>query len=215
MPPTVCVVALPALSVAVAVEDRLSPEPVTWVSPGHWSTPDRLSAQVQWTRTSPLYQPAPFGFVVGAPDSAGGVLSRLMPPRLVVAVLPAASVAVPVALWLAPSVLRMVGLEQPWTPERASPQVKPTVTSLLYQPLALGARSVAPLMVGGVLSMLTVAWSAALFPALSVAWPVTDRWVPSIVMVCGLVQLATPEASTPAAEAGSLQLKLTVTSPLF
>jgi len=50
-------------------------------------------------------------------------------------------------------------------PERASPQVKLTVTSALYQPLLFAARSVAALRVGAVLSMLTTAVLVALLAA--------------------------------------------------
>ena len=42
-------------------------------------------------------------------------------------------------------------------PDRPSSAVKETVTSSSYQPAPLGARSGAPVIVGAVLSMLTVA----------------------------------------------------------
>jgi hypothetical protein len=57
--------------------------------------PDRASEAVQWIVTSPLYQPSAFGAAVAAPLSVGAVLSMLMPPTLVLALLSALSVAVP------------------------------------------------------------------------------------------------------------------------
>jgi len=59
------------------------------------------------------------------------------------------------------------------TPDKLSSQLKVTVTSWLYQPFASGDRSGAPVIVGGVVSMLTVAGSVAVLPALSVPMPVT------------------------------------------
>jgi len=56
-----------------------------------------------------------------------------------VAVLPARSVAVPVAVWLAPSALRVMGLWQLATFARLSAQVKVMVTGAPNQPAALGA----------------------------------------------------------------------------
>ena len=67
------------------------------------------------------------------------------------------------------------------------------MTSSLYQPLALAARSLAPEMIGAVLSMLTSAVSVAELPAPSLAVPVTFWPVPSVLTVASPVQLATPE----------------------
>ena len=50
------------------------------------------------------------------------------------------------------------------------------------------------------MSMLTVAVSVAVLPALSVAVPVTCWAAPSVVVVTGAVQLATPEPRVGAAE---------------
>jgi hypothetical protein len=55
------------------------------------------------------------------------------------------------------------------TPDRASVQVKWTVTALLYQPAALGWGVGAPLTTGGVRSMLTDTLPVPWLPALSVA----------------------------------------------
>src|SRR5438094_4083670 len=102
MPATVALVVLPALSLTEALAERLSPSPAMVLSSGRvaGSRPERpaWSAAVQWTVTSPLYQPAPFGCVVAAPASEGAVSSTLMPERLALAVLPAASIAAPVSV---------------------------------------------------------------------------------------------------------------------
>ena len=94
----------------------------------------------------------------------------MIPLTVVVAALPAASVAVPVALWLAPS-LRTCGPLTLSMPDRGSVPVKETVTSSLYQSAPLGARSAAPVIDGAVLSRFTVAVPDAVLPALSVAVP--------------------------------------------
>src|SRR3954452_9538913 len=65
-------------------------------------------------------------------------------------------------------------------------------------------------MVGGVLSMFTVAVALALLPALSLAVPVTDCASPSVVTVCGSSQLFRPDSA-----AWSTQEKETATSVLF
>src|SRR5437660_173540 len=97
----------------------------------------------------------------------GAVLS-ILTIATAVAVLPALSVTVPVTLWPAPSP-SVVGAGQEATPESASLQVKLTVTSVLFQPLALGAGLGEALMLGAVLSMLMpLTAAAAVFPALSV-----------------------------------------------
>ena len=180
MPDTVFVVVLPARSVQVAVEERSAPSPVT-VSAGGWATtPDSASEQVHVT---------------------------LIPLRPALAVLPAASTAVPLALWFAPSP-RLLAAGQVSTPDSPSAQAKVTVTSPSYQPLAFAGRSGTAAMVGGVLSMLTVAGSVAVLPALSVAVPVTGWPLPSPVTVCGPVQLASPDSA-------SAQENVTVTLPLF
>src|SRR4051795_8660896 len=63
-------------------------------------------------------------------------------------------------------------------------------------------------MTGLVLSMLTAAGSVAVLPASSLTVPVTAWALPSVVTVCGPVQLATPDSA-------SEQVKVTVTSDLF
>src|SRR3954452_5633962 len=63
-------------------------------------------------------------------------------------------------------------------------------------------------MTGLLLSMLTAAGSVAVLPALSVTVPVTAWALPSVVTVCGPVQLATPDTA-------SEQVNVTVTLLLF
>ena len=65
-----------------------------------------------------------------------------------VAVLPARSVASPVTLCFMPSVVSRTGGVQVSIPDRASVQLKFTVTSVLFQPLAFGAGAAAPVIVG-------------------------------------------------------------------
>src|SRR5919199_1154540 len=66
------------------------------LSAGAATIPLSASAAVQWTLTFPLYQPAAFGDVVGAPDSVGAVLSILATKGVVLVLLSALSTAVPV-----------------------------------------------------------------------------------------------------------------------
>ena len=92
------------------------------------------------------------------------------------------------------------------TPDRASDTVPVTA--------AEDEVNVAPfagevmLMVGGVLSSLTVTDVEALFPATSVAEPEIAWFAPSVATATGEGQVATPERESP-------QVKLTVTLELF
>src|SRR5579864_9163909 len=99
-----------------------------------------------------------------------------------------------------------------------SAQRNETVTGVLYQLLALGARSGAPMMVGGVVSMLIpLTVMPAELPATSFAVPEALWFVPSPDSVIGDVQLATPDCSPagPLVGFGSLQVNLTVTGALY
>src|SRR5919202_4562977 len=89
--------------------------------------------------TSPLYQPAGPGAVVGAPESVGGTVSTPMPLTVAVEVLPALSTAVPETDWFAPLPDTVVAPGQLWIPERRSEQVKLTLTGPSFQPAAFGA----------------------------------------------------------------------------
>ncbi len=118
--------------------------------------------------TSWLYQPS---CSVPVTD---GVMVGLVVSMLTVAgseaVLPALSVTVPVTVWSLPSVPTVLFGPQLATPEPPlSPQVKVTVTAPLFQPFAFAAGDWAWVIVGGVLSMLTVTvFADSVLPALSV-----------------------------------------------
>ena len=75
MPPTVLPGAeLPAWSLAGSLVTLWStPSPLISLLVGQEATPERASAQVKSTTTSPWYQPSPLGRVVGAPSTVGGV----------------------------------------------------------------------------------------------------------------------------------------------
>ncbi len=92
--------ALPALSLIVLLATRSLPSPVSLLSSGHEPcTPDSESSHVHAMKTSSLYQPLSLAAVLGAPLSEGAVLSTLTFSTPAAAVLPAASVAVPLAAW--------------------------------------------------------------------------------------------------------------------
>lgn len=76
--------------------------------------------------------------------------------------LPALSVQVPDADWLAPSVLSVAAPVQKSICDRLSAPTKVTTTFVLFQPLLLAPGDAFALAVGGVLSML-------MFPAVAVA----------------------------------------------
>src|SRR5207245_4921728 len=162
-----------ALSVAAPLADWPVPSALSVASAAQLWIPESVSAQMKCAVTSLLYQPAALGEGVAAPLIVGAVLSMLIPETVVLALLPALSSAVPLADWAAPSALRVIGLVQLAIPERTSEQRKLAVTSLLFQPLALAAGLRLPLIVGAVLSMLTLAFALALLQALSVAVPLT------------------------------------------
>src|SRR4030042_34860 len=94
----------------------------------------------------------------------GGVLSMLTVAEAV-AIFPAKSVASPLTFCSAPSVVTITGSVTASTPDRLSEALKVTVTSVLFQPLALGSGEAEAVIVGGVLSMLTVAEAVAALPA--------------------------------------------------
>jgi len=92
------------------------------------------------------------------------------------------------------------------SPERRSVAVPLTVTEGRFTTAPLAGAVM--LRIGGVLSMLRIALTVAVFPALST----TDPWIlwlaPSVVTVCGDEHVATPDVA-------SEHVKLTVTSALF
>jgi hypothetical protein len=191
----------PALSETDVEAVRPVPSLLIVLSAGHEpSSPDKPSLHVQCTATFELYQPAPLGDVVGAPEIDGATLSMLMPATVAEALLSALSVALPVTDWLAAEVDNVVGPLQLLMPDGLSLQVKDTVTSVLFQPLAFAAGLRLPVMVGPPLSSFTVTDPFPTFPNLSVAAEVSVT--PNAVVfafsdwVAGVGPLATPEPAS-------------------
>src|SRR5437879_10615414 len=121
IPETVVLALLPALSVAVPLDDWPLPSASVSSAVQLW-IPESVSEQLKCTVTSLLFQPAALGVVVAAPLIVGAVLSMLIPETVVLVLLPALSVAVPVADWAAPAALRVIGLVQLAIPESTSEQ---------------------------------------------------------------------------------------------
>ena len=82
-------------------------------------------------------------------------------------VLPATSVAVPLAVCPAPSCVKVTGEAQLATPDKVSEQLKLTVTLELFQPNELATGTRLAVMTGGVLSMFSTTAALAVLPALS------------------------------------------------
>src|SRR5262245_26132982 len=156
-------------STRLTVQLKLNPE-TDALTPLHRTerTPDSRSETVRWMLRLELETVD--GMV--AVERSGAVLS-IFAVTVVVDVLPARSVAEPEAVWKAPSVVSVAGLEHEATPESVSKHVNSIVTSVLFQPAPFGDGLRPPVIVGAVLSGLTTAVVAALFPALSVAVPST------------------------------------------
>src|SRR5260370_2939602 len=95
-------------------------------------------------------------------------------------------------------------------PDKASEHVKLMATGVeVLMPLAFGAGEMDAVMVGGVLSMFTVAQTGAeLFPAASTACPQVDWFAPSVVTTTGDGHVCTPDPP-------SAQVKVTATLELF
>jgi hypothetical protein len=104
--------------------------------------------------------------------TTGGVRS-IFNVTVAVAVSPAASVTVPVIVWLAPAVLTIWDAGQLAIGADPGVQVKLTVTEVSFQPLAFGAGVAVARIVGATRSMFTVVVNVALLPATSVTVPVT------------------------------------------
>ena len=142
----------------------------------------------------------------------GTVLSILTVTTLLAALLlPAWSVTVcAVELTALPSLFNSWSAGQFAAPERASVQVKRTATLLVYQPAALGAVVTAALMVGAVLSILTVTTLLVLLlPARSVIICAVEATAsPSLLNTSSAGQLVTPDKL-------SAQVKWMVTSFLY
>src|SRR6266571_4660148 len=128
---------LPALSSHVPTDDWPAPSPLSvWLTEAA-TGPDSGSAQLQFTVTSPLFQPLPLAAVRLTKVMTGAVLSMLMPLAVAVGlVLPALSLQVPEADCPAPSALSVVAAVQKSIPDKLSLPAKVTVTLVLFQPLA-------------------------------------------------------------------------------
>src|SRR6478672_11062294 len=197
---------LPIASVAVPLMTWFAPSVVTVCAGGHETT-GAPPVQTNVTVTGVLFHPAAFG--AGATEAticSGGNGCRLN-WMLVVAVLPAISVALPLKVWK-PAVVTVMGAGQIAIPDRLSLQVNVTVAETAWIiPLASGAGETAAEMTGGVLSSLMVRLALEVCAAASVTVPLTAWLAPSMETVCeaGHCSGGTPPAHT----------KETVTSELF
>src|SRR5262249_53000953 len=99
---------LPALSVAVPLTLWFAPSPRVFGA-GQVLIPDplALSAQVNATVTSLLYQPLLFAVRSVAAPMVGLVVSILIGPKLALALLPALSAIVPATFDVTPSALKV------------------------------------------------------------------------------------------------------------
>src|SRR5262245_16092936 len=149
---------------------------MTW-STGHAATPDPVSLQVKWTVTGVLFQLLAFGAGLVVAVMVGLIWSILMPRRMTEPTLPARSVACPAAERSVPSVVRRIGAVTPPgdRPERASVATNVTATGVLFQPSGFAPGDWLLVTTGAVSSRFTVTLAVAVFPALSIAVPVTDR----------------------------------------
>src|SRR3954453_15046370 len=139
----------------------------------------------------------------------------LIPETLPVPTLSATSFAEPLADCAAPLLDTVTSSWQEARPERTSGQGKWTLTGPTYQPLLpMVPVTMDPLMVGLVLSSLTVTESVPVLPAVSLAEPLTTR---PVVLVSVLITWSGVTLPTATPEPGSVSLasKCTVTSLLF
>ena len=167
---TLAVAEFPASSIAVPLKDFATPPVVvTLIGAGQVATPDNASVQVKVIVTGPVLMPLT-GVGVTTAVIVGGVLS-ILTVMLTVAELPALSLTVPVTT-VVPSAVTVTGGSQVSTPESASEVLNETVTLVLFQPFALGAGDAVAVIVGGVLSMLTVTLADAVWPPVSTTVPV-------------------------------------------
>src|SRR3989442_12781307 len=195
------------MSTAVPFMTCPAPSVVTVTGSGQRAILLPASVHVKLTRTSVLFQPAAFG---------GGVTIALIPGRLLsmlsvtdaVAWLPATSMAVPLTTWPAPSLLTVTGSGQRAMPLPPSAHAKLTRTSVLFQPAVFGNGLTTALIVGRLLSMLSVTEAVEALPATSTAVPLTTWPAPSVLTVTGSGHRAIPLTA-------SVHVKLTRTSALF
>src|SRR5919202_4949843 len=180
---------LPALSVAVAVKEKvptpLAVPPVTVSLQPLASMPEKPSVAVHDAAgTAPrVYTPPlamPLMVMVGFSVSmltvtvVAAVLSALSTAVPWTAFVPLAASVTPLLTAVAPVPVTPVQVWMPDCTAPASAQVNFTVTGALYQPLVFGLVVAAPVMVGAVLSSLTVSAPLPRLVAMSSAWALMD-----------------------------------------
>src|SRR6478736_446822 len=161
------------------------------------ATPDSASCGLSVTWTPPLVQPP------GAEASVvGAVLSMSTGALVALEVLPARSRTVAETVWPLPSVASTAsaGLS-PARPDSVSAATQTSVTSVLYQPFALGSVVGAALRSGAVSStLIPVTLASVVLSALSVAVPRTSWSAPSPTC-CGAVTWSMPDSASWASKA--------------
>jgi hypothetical protein len=163
---------LPTASVAIPVITWFAPSMLTICVPGH-ETGGAPPVQTKLTVTGVLFHPAAFGAGATEATTCNGGNGCRLNWVLVVAVLPAMSVALPVKV-CRPAVVTVIGVGQMATPDKLSLQVNVTVAeTALTIPFASGTGETTAEMVGGVLSRLIETLVLAVWPAASVTVPLT------------------------------------------
>ena len=99
---TLAVAEFPALSVAVPLNDSLSPSVVTWIGAGQVAIPDSASEQMNVIVAGATTTPCALGVGLTVAEIIGAVLS-IFSVVLALAVCPAASVTVALKIWFAAS----------------------------------------------------------------------------------------------------------------
>jgi hypothetical protein len=115
-----------------------------------------------------LFHPAALGGGAGVAITDKGANCTLN-VTLVDAVFPALSVADPLNACPAPAVVTLIGTGQTLMPDNPSEQLNVMTAGAVTTPLAPGTGATVAVIVGGVLSMLSVVLALAVCPAASVA----------------------------------------------
>ena len=166
------------------------------------ATPDSVSATVPVTVAVAVNSVEPS---VGDESVRTGPVLSMLTVADPITVFPALSNARPVTVCAAPSVEITSSSGHTITPEPASAQVKCAVTSVLFQPAALGGGLSMTVTAGGVTSMSNGSLvTDATLPALSVTVPVTVWLAPSDATVLSGGHVSTPDPA-------SLHVKCAVT----
>ena len=157
---------------AVPVITWFAPSVLTVCGPGH-ETGGAPPVHWKLTVTGELFDPAAFGAGATEATTCNGGNGWRLNWMLVVAVLPAMSVALPLKV-CRPAVVTVIGVGQMATPDKLSLQVNVTVAEIaLIIPLASGTGETTADMVGGVLSSLMEMLVLAVWAAASVTVPLT------------------------------------------